>query len=316
MKKTVLYSPGASSLNIGDEIIAESAKDSLSFIIDNTFQVEISTHLPLSYYYMRRLKKADYKFVLGSNLLKSTTFGFKRQWDVNLRMSKVTGPVILVGVGWWQYDNEPNLYTKLLLKSLLSKDHIHSVRDEYTLNVLKSMGISNVVNTACATMWKLDKAHCMTISPEKSSTVVFTLTDYNKDVEKDTMFVEKLCELYTEVFYWPQGIEDFEYLNTLNVNIQKITILAPTLKSFDEVLNSSDIDYVGTRLHGGIRALQKRVRTLIIAIDNRAIEKHKNFNLPILNRDNINILPEILNADIHMDIQIPEENIKLWKNQF
>ncbi|ALV21537.1 polysaccharide pyruvyl transferase family protein [Carnobacterium antarcticum] len=316
MKKAVLYSPGISSMNIGDEIIAESAKENLSFVLKNTFPIEISTHLPLSYYYMRHFKNAEYKFVLGSNLLKSTIFGFKKQWDINLRMAKITGPVVLVGVGWWQYNNEPNLYTKLLLKTILSKQYIHSVRDEYTLNMLKSIGITNVVNTACSTMWKLDKDHCMSIKSQKSSKVVFTLTDYNKNIEKDTILVKKLCEIYSEVFYWPQGMEDLEYINALDVDLKGITILQPTLNSFNDILDSNDIDYVGTRLHGGIRALQKKVRTLIIAIDNRAIEKHKTFNLPILNRDEIDKLNDILNEDIYTDIRIPEENIKLWKSQF
>ncbi|TOG81065.1 capsular biosynthesis protein, partial [Vibrio parahaemolyticus] len=62
-------------------------------------------------------------------------------------------------------------------------------------------------------------------------------------------------------------------------------IIAPSLESFDEVLSSGNVDYIGTRLHGGVRALQKKVRTLILAIDNRAWEKKKDFNLPVVERN-------------------------------
>ena len=50
---------------------------------------------------------------------------------------------------------------------------------------------------------------------------------------------------------------------------------------------SENIDYVGTRLHAGIRALQHKKRTIIIGIDNRAIEKAKDFNLTVIDRKNI-----------------------------
>ena len=242
-------------------------------VIKKAFTVEISTHLPKSYYYMRHFKNFDYKFVLGSNLLKSTFFGFKRQWDITMRLSKYTGPCILVGAGWWQYGNKPNLNTKMLLKSVLSSDYLHSVRDDYTYEMLRSIGIKNVINTSCPTMWQLTKDHCQQISDVKSDSVVFTLTDYNKDLTNDGKFIDTLKQNYKKIYYWPQGLSDYEYLIGMGSISDEINILEPSLKSFDEVLLNGNIDYVGTRLHGGIRALQHKVRTIIISIDNRAREK-------------------------------------------
>lgn len=317
MKKVVLYDPGVSSMNLGDKVISEAAKEQLEFILKDSFSTEVSTHLPMSWYYMRSLKEADYKFVLGSNLLKSTFFGLKRQWDINLKLSKIIGPCILVGAGWWQYGNKPNLYTKTLLKTILSKDYIHSVRDEYTEQVLKSMGINNVINTSCATMWDLTREHCVMIKKEKSEKVVFTITDYNKDIEKDTFMINTLVSNYKKVYFWPQGIEDFNYFTEISKNNKdKIEVLTPSLDSFNGTLKEGDIDYVGTRLHAGIRALQNKVRSLIISIDNRALEKNKSFRLPILKREEINKLETIINNEILTDINIPVENIQRWKLQF
>lgn len=74
------------------------------------------------------------------------------------------------------------------------------------------------------------------------------------------------------------------------------------------------VDYVGTRLHGGIRALQKNVRTLIIGVDNRAIEKKKDFNLPVVEREMIVDQLEIeINRPYDLNINLPESNIEKFK---
>jgi hypothetical protein len=316
MKKVVLYSPGLSSMNLGDKIIADSAKEGIDFILNESFVTEVATHLPQSYYYMRNLKDVDLKFVLGSNLLKSTFFGFKRQWDITLRLSKVTGPCILMGVGWWQYGNEPNWYTKMLLRSVLSKKYIHSVRDDYTEKMLKKIGINNVINTSCPTMWKLTKEHCSQIKNEKSEDVVFTLTDYNKDFKRDKELINILVNNYRTIYFWPQGMPDYEYFIELYGKSDSIKILKPTLEDYNKILEQGDIDYIGTRLHGGIRALQKKVRTIIISIDNRAKEKNKSFNIPIVERLDIDNLEEVINSPFETSINIPIEKINRWRSQF
>lgn len=316
MKKIILYSPGLSSYNLGDKIIAESAKNEIDFIIKDAFVTEISTHLPQSFYYMRHSRNVDYKFVLGSNLLKSTFFGFKKQWDITLRMAKITGPCILIGAGWWQYGNIPNFYTKLLLRATLSKKYIHSVRDEYTKEMLESIGIKNVINTSCPTMWKLTKQHCSEIRKEKGTRVIFTITDYNKDFINDKKMIDILLKNYETVMFWPQGMGDIEYYENLDVDKNKIKVIMPSLEAYVKELDCNNTDFVGTRLHGGVKALQNKVRTLIIAIDNRAIEKNKDFNLSILERKDIDKLEKIINSNIITQVNIPEEKIKIWKKQF
>ncbi|MGL4830702.1 MAG: polysaccharide pyruvyl transferase family protein [Vibrio sp.] len=316
MKKIILYSPGLASYNIGDKIISDSAKREMKKLLSKAFVTEIPTHTPHSWYYMRPLIKSDYKFVLGSNLLKPTFFGFKRQWDITLFKSWITGPCILIGAGWWQYGSKPNLYTKLLYKQVLDSNYIHSVRDEYTKKMLEETGFKNVINTACPTMWSLTKDHCGHIKKIKSNNVIVTLTDYNKDVKSDKRLLLFLSDKYDKVYYWPQGIGDLDYLNELNVNRNNIEVIEPSLESFDEVLTYGNVDYIGTRLHGGIRALQKKVRTLILAIDNRAWEKKKDFNLPVVERNDEEALSNFINDEYSVDINIPIENINRWKKQF
>lgn len=317
LKETLLFNPAISSLNMGDHIIADGVKNQLSPLINNSFFVEVSTHLPISNSYMRHLKNVDYKFVGGSNLLRGKMNRPFRQWDINLTQIEALRNSILVGVGWWQYGDEPNKYTKILYSNILSKNYLHSVRDEYTKLQLKKIGIENVINTSCATMWNLTEEHCEKIPKNKSrENVIFTLTDYNRDSEKDKMMIEILQRNYKNVYFWVQGKEDLSYIETLNINLEEIIIVPPSLQAFDQILKSTDIDYIGTRLHGGIRALQYKRRTIIIGIDNRAFEKKKDFNIVVVNRKEIESIEEIINSTFNTEILLPINNILEWKNQF
>lgn len=311
--KIHLLNPAISSLNIGDEIISDGVKAALSNILRDSFIVETSTHLPNSNY-TKRLKFFDYKFICGSNLLRGKMNRFFRQWDITYRDILWLSDLILVGVGWWQYNDNPNIYTKILYNKILSKKVVHSVRDEYTKNMLIKLGFNNVVNTGCPSLWSLTKLHCESIPKEKSKTVVFTLTDYNKDIVNDQSIIDILTMIYEQVYFWPQGMNDASYLSKFE-RIDGIIMLSPNLSSFDNIL-STDIDYVGTRLHAGIRALQKKKRSLIIAIDNRAVEMSRDFNLPILHRNDIRKLDRVLIQSIITEIRLPLEEIRYWCNQF
>jgi len=313
-KKVVLYNPSISSLNIGDHIIFDGANKQLEGLLSNAFVVEVSTHLPISRY-LRHTKDFDYKFVCGSNLLRGKMNRFFRQWDINIFNANNIGPCVLVGAGWWQYGDDPNYYTKKLYKKVLSSNIIHSVRDSYTEGQMRKMGFENVINTACPTMWSLTKEHCLEIPNSKSDEVVTTITDYNRDAINDKRMLEILCDNYKNVYLWLQGTMDYDYFKELKLNSEKIKLIPPNLESYDAILEKN-IDFVGTRLHAGVRALQKKKRTIIIAIDNRAIEKEKDFNLKCLLRNENDLLSDLINSDFPTDINIPIENIEKWKSQF
>ncbi len=311
----VLHDPGISSYNIGDEIISDSIKYEMRDLFDKNTTLGVSTHLPLSWRYLRTIRDTMYQFVCGSNLLKSSFMGIKRQWDIRFIDKLYVKDCILIGVGSWQYGNKFNLYTRFLYKSLLSKSHMHSVRDEYTKQQLNEIGMVNVINTACPTMWRFNADFCCGIQTQKSEKVVFTLTDYNPDEKRDSQMIECLLRSYNEVYFFPQGGGDNKYLEKLGY-FDKVKHLRPNLKSYDEFLSNNNVEHVGTRLHGGIRALQHKRRALIIAVDNRALELNANFNIPIVKREEIEKLKDVIDNPMEVKIQIPEKEIKRWKEQF
>src|SRR5699024_1450593 len=153
------------------------------------------------------------------------------------------------------------------------------------LQKLKSIGIDNVVNTGCPTLWNLTADHCNEIPTNKSKVVVATITDYMQDTERDSFMLNTLKKQYESVFIWLQGSNDFNYFNSFDNDIKEgIQIIPANLSLYNNFLDTHDCDFVGTRLHAGIRAMQKKKRTIILSVDNRAREMGRDFNLNVLDR--------------------------------
>ena len=74
---------------------------------------------------------------------------------------KVMNNICLLGVGMQSIDLEHDMseYSKKLLKYMLNPKIIHSVRDDETKKALENIGIKNVINTSCPTMWALTPVH-------------------------------------------------------------------------------------------------------------------------------------------------------------
>ena len=302
--------------NIGDTIITESLIKEIKEIFKFSFIKDFPGQLKSSMDYTLSLTKQNLIFVGGTNLLNSRMNKFS-QWKIN-PYSKLflQNKFILFGVGWWQYEKKPNKYTAQLLKKLLSDKYLHSVRDSYTETKLKSIGIDNVINTSCPTLWGIDNEFCKKIPVNKSNNVVATLTSYKPDSITDKKILEILSLNYKNVYIWLQGSDDYKYLKSLSIDMHKFSIIDSSLNAFENVLNNDDIEYIGTRLHGGIKALQKCKRTLILAVDNRAIEINKDINLNVIKRTDFESILSYIANPYHTIINLPINNIKRWKEQF
>ena len=98
--------------------------------------------------------------------------------------------------------------------------------------------------------------------------------------------------------------------------IDNIIIVNPNLDDFKDVLVNKNVDYIGTRLHAGVFAMQNFVRSIILIVDNRARDMKETYNLPAIERDNIDTdLKNMINADFKTEINIDEFRIKEWKKQ-
>lgn len=308
---SVLFDTSIATENIGDEIIIDSVRQELQKCVNDHFFVRLPTHDNIGKIGRKWVEQADICIVGGTNLLSSQYWNYS-QWKITpLDAYYLRGKVILMGVGWWQYQSKPDPLTRLLYRMILAQTEgvYHSVRDEYTRNMLESIGISNVLNTSCPTMWRLGAEHCSKIPAIRGDNVVMTLTDYNKNAELDRALFLELTARYSKVIAWPQGVGDRDYLIKLGVS----NIIDPGLWSLDQALSNPNTDYVGTRLHAGVRALQHGRRTLILAVDNRAKEIAKDTGLWVVDRMNLKTLCSALDEHKRIDINLPSDSIQKWK---
>ncbi len=315
--KLVVFNTSLNSDNLGDQIIMDYANEVLNDIYSSHERVDIPTHTVPMQALVNKIEKTDLKFIVGTNILSNNIlsnilFEFPKKGLNKYQNS------CLMAVGWAAYENKSiNAMSIKFYNTIFTDEYIHSVRDSYTESKLKKMGIKNVINTSCVTLWNVDEQLCSQIPKKKAGSVVTTITDYDRDIEKDRYMLQLLKKLYNTVYIWPQGEYDLKYLNSI-VDISEFELLAPTLQAYDDLLReNSDLDYVGTRLHGGIRAINSKHRSIIIAIDNRAVEIAKDTRLPICERSAIkSSLEDMICLGFETRITIPKDNIEKWKRQF
>jgi hypothetical protein len=167
-------------------------------------------------------------------------------------------------------------------------------------------------------MWPLMDLNYQYIPKIKAENALVMLTDYAKNAELDRKLLELVANKYETIFVWPQGRGDKEYILDLAANLQiKVVMLEHSYESFKDFLNSGiSFDYLGTRLHGGIKCLVSKKRSLIIAIDNRTKEISKDTNLPTCERDDFQKMIDWIENPSLVDIHLNTSAINQWKYQF
>jgi hypothetical protein len=142
-----------------------------------------------------------------------------------------------------------------------------------------------------------------------------TFTDYNESPSEDKFLFDIVKRLYSKVYFWPQAFSDVPYAK--EICGEGITFIDPSLNALDDFLQSEKVDYIGTRLHGGIRALQHKRRTIIVAVDNRATEMGADFHLPVISRSKLSeeLATRIMGA-WPTEVIIDERATRTWKEQF
>lgn len=312
--QVALFDTSIGSENCGDSIIMKFVKQTLDDTMGGSCFVSVPTHVRPDAHELERLLYSRRRIVCGTNLI---TPHFEK-WSIWNIVPKNEGysDIVTLGVGMEYYSDSISDESKEIYPKILSKKYLHSVRDSYTKNCFHKMGIDNVIVTGCPTLWKLTPELCRKIPKKKSNSVITTITDYSQDPLNDRVMLEILCKEYENVMVWIQGSHDEEYLKEISADLPLVYIHGG-LEPYLRVLEAGAVDYVGTRLHAGICALNYGIRSIIISIDNRAIEMGKDFHLPVLMRSDVGRqLVPMINDELSTDIQLPMENIQTWKNQF
>ena len=302
------------SQNLGDLIIQKAVLREIKTIFGDQPIAKISTHVPLEEQHFQIIQKSAVVLVGGTNLL-SSQMNHYNQWKIFFRDAlRLQKRVVLMGVSWWQYQGRPNLYTLALLHLALSSSSIHSVRDRYTQVKLRSMGFWNVINTGCPTMWPLANLDTDAIPHTKAENVLLMLTDYSQNVDCDRTLLKLAIAHYKTVYFWPQGAGDLDYVKSFNL---PVTVLDRSLAALEKLLTiEPSLDYIGTRLHGGIRCLLAKRRSLILKIDHRATEIARSTGLPSSERHDFQFIEQWLNNPFATRMTIDTAAIEAWRYQF
>ena len=316
LNSIAIFDPSIATRNVGDEIISDAARRELRQIFPNSFQATIPTHERIGLRSYRFATQARYGIIAGSNILTSNMLS-DRQWRLKPWDVAFIRNLIGLGVGWRAYNQSKNYFSDVMMRKVLSKTAWHSARDEHTRKELISRGVENVLNTACVTMWNLDVSKLSDLPLERSHRVVTTVNIGQKS-QGDSEFLDLLSNEYDEVYIWSQGIDDEPYIEDFVRRVPNLKRLGPTLAAYDELLAEPlGVDFIGNRLHGGVRALQHGRRALILSVDNRASEIARDTNLPVMSlSDGLSAVRDRIRNPQTIEIQLPVEQIREWRHQF
>ena len=322
MKTVLLLNPAIGTDNIGDYIIYECVCSEMAEIFRQAFVKEIPTQMPAFHRYavwrnsfaVQNYATCDYKFVGGSNILAKNMLTHYPQWNVNVFNCKPLAGSVCVGVGAGAGEHT-DAYTTHLYRKILSHSYYHSVRDERSKRYVEDVLGLKAINTGCVTMWALTPDFCAQIPAKKADNVVFTLTARMQPDPSDQMLIDTLKREYDHVSFWMQGDKDEAYFHAFS-NTEGIEIIPPHKAAYEAVLMRNNIEYVGTRLHGGIYALRHKKRAIIISIDERARSISADTGLITIEKNALDGLPELINSAFETKPNIPFEEIARWKAQF
>lgn len=311
---------GASSApNAGDEIIAAAVLREVRSIFPTGEVVRFTTHSQPSGQDISEMASADHIIVGGSNLLGNVVRSRRvptrtwRQWDMSAGQARVIERAVLLGVGWRVYEGRISWSTRRLYRAALAEHAVHSVRDGYTALKVNELGVGSAINTGCPTLWPFVNRPAEWIPEHRSTSVLTTVTDYRRYPEMDKALLELLFRMYDHVFFWPQGEGDAEYVRELGA---RVSAISPGVPSLDAFLDSTDCDYVGTRLHGGIHCLNARKRSLVISVDNRAAELGPETGVPTVVRGDLTSVQQWIESPSATQITLNVDSINRWRKQF
>lgn len=317
----IIFDTTIGSMNVGDEIIAEAAYSYLDPLAKRMNLRKYSSRIPsFNFFTMKKdsryltVKNSKMKIILGTNLLKSCMLHRINQLNINLFNMKPYKNLVLFGVGSEVGRVYLDKYTRYVYTKTFSHSFIHSVRDERTKTIMTDLGLKSI-NTGCPTIWNLTKEKCEKIPKDKSKRVVFTLHFGKKDKQRDLFLIDVLRNNYSKLIFFPQSIEDINYLQELT-NIEDIRIIPSSFSAYKELLSEGELDYVGVRLHGGIYALSNNTRSIIISIDERMRQIDRLNNLNCLDVENLENLESIINQRISFNVRNDYTVINEWLGQF
>ncbi len=323
MRRIILFDTSIATENLGDEIIMESAERELAPAIHDDFIYHLPTHLvPVPVLHQptsgkRKLcDNADLKFVCGTNLFWADMRHMNPLLNANIFNARPFKDSVLFGVG---IDADRcakglDFYSRHLWEKILSKDYVHSVRDDRAAEFLHGMGLK-AINTGCPTLWQLTPEHCAKIPRKKADKVVFTLSNTGGIyLDNDQKLIDLLLRSYKEVWFFAQTYDSYKRMLGYE-HSGDVRLIPAGLEGCRKFYRENEADYVGTRLHGGIFAMQQGKRAIILKVDHRADDFAK-FGVIQIDQFDLSAVEERIYSEFTTEIKVDYRKITDWISQF
>ncbi len=300
------------SLNLGDQIIMEAVRYEAARALPTRRLLTVPTHVAMDQRSRELARRLPVIVVGGTNLLGGTRFG-RRLWKLPMRPGPLRRKFVLLGSGLIAPIERQAARVLRHQVPFLSRDGMHAVRDVSTAKALEKLGFNNVVVSGCPTTWHLSRTwkeaprNESGIRVPRASELVFTISP--ADTPETRGAIARAIQVYRHAYLWPQGVHDHLPSECAAANV---SVLPPTLKAFREVLQR-DVDYLGSRLHGGIYALQHKKRALILAVDHRAIGMGEVSGLPVSPARSFEALERFLQGEMRAKFNVRDEEQRRWR---
>lgn len=304
-----ILDPSLATDNLGDEVIYQAVESLLFDLFPNAWFHRIATHEAMSNRSHKVLREAERIFVAGSNLLPPDG----GQWRITLSDSMFIEGLVVIGAGWQHDTTKLSREASKIIGRSFHRTALHAVRDAPAAENLKAVGL-RAVNATCPTLWRLDAEATARIPATKAPEAVVAVTAYRNQPEADAAFLKLVTERYRTVWFYPQMADDIAHIERLGFGHLK-RIRAST-DAYTRFLAENDVDYIGSRLHGGIRALQTGKRSLILEVDNRARDIAAHTGLPSARLTDLAAIGDWIDRPAPTVLHLPEADIAAWKAQF
>ncbi|WP_291297975.1 polysaccharide pyruvyl transferase family protein [Elioraea sp.] len=307
--RLAVIDPSLATDNLGDEVIYQAVEAALLDLFPAAFIHRIASHEALSDRSHKVLRAADMTFVAGSNLLPPDW----AQWRLTLADSMFIDNLVIFGAGWQNDVTQLNRENTKIMRRAFHRTALHAVRDKPAVDNLATLGL-RVVNASCPTLWALDAAATARIPVTRAPEAVVTVTAYRNRPAEDAAFLRLVTESYRKVWFYPQMEDDIPHLE--RIGFGHLPRIRATTAAFTRFLAENEVDYIGSRLHGGIRALQTGKRSLILQVDNRARDIAAHTGLPSARLDDPAGIRRWIETPAPTVLRLPEAEIAAWKAQF
>jgi hypothetical protein len=309
MMRLAVFDRSLATDNLGDEVIYQSVEAVLLDLFPVAFIHRIASHEALSDRSHKVLRAADMTFVAGSNLLPPDG----ERWRFTRGDCMFIDKLVITGAGWQNDATQLSRENTPIMRRAFHRTALHAVRDQPAADNLAKLGLS-VLNASCPTLWALDAAATARIPASRAPEAVVTVTAYRNRPAEDAAFLRRVTESYRKVWFYPPMQSFISHRE--RIGFGDLPRIRATTAEYTRFFAENDIDYIGSRLHGGIRALQTGKRSLILQADNRARDIAAHTGLPSVRLDDLAGIRAWIEAPAPTVLRLPETAIAAWKTQF